>query len=100
MSILFDTCDFLWFISGDSALPARFTEPLRNPANELFLSVVSLWEIILKNGLGKLPLPELPEVYIPRQCEQHRILSLDLARIQWRSWGNFQPFTAIRLIEC
>jgi len=31
------------------------------PDNEVFLSSVSAWEIAIKNGLGKLPLPDAPE---------------------------------------
>jgi len=41
MRILLDTCDFLWLISGDAALPARTRLEVQNPANEVFLSVVS-----------------------------------------------------------
>jgi len=34
--------------------------------NEIFLSVVSIWEAIVKYKLGKLPLPEPPEIYFPK----------------------------------
>jgi PIN domain nuclease of toxin-antitoxin system len=52
--------------------------------HEVYLSVVSLWETILKHQLGKLPLPEPPERYLPTQRERHRIanLSLDEASVQ------------------
>jgi PIN domain nuclease of toxin-antitoxin system len=33
-------------------------------------------ECIIKYQLGKLPLPESPEIYLPKQREQHRIDSL------------------------
>ena len=42
------------------------------------MSVVSLWEVIVKHRLGKLPLPQPPEGYLPIQREQHRISSLPL----------------------
>ena len=51
---------------------------MRDAANEVYLSVVSLWEIIVKYNLGKLPLPLLPESYIPLQRERHLIASLPL----------------------
>ncbi len=78
MKILLDTCEFLWLISGDPSLPPATKQEIQNPQNEIFLSVVSLWEIIIKHGLGKLPLPEAAESYIPTQREKHGILSLYL----------------------
>jgi len=42
------------------------------------LSVVSIWEAIVKYKLGKLPLPEPPEIYFPKQRDRHQILNLDL----------------------
>jgi len=42
------------------------------------LSVISIWEAIVKYKLGKLPLPEPPEIYFPKQCDRHQILNLDL----------------------
>jgi len=78
MRILLDTCEFLWFISADPALPARTKQEIENPQNEVFLSVVSLCEIILKHALGKLPLPQSPDVYIPVQRDLHGIRALNL----------------------
>ena len=60
MTLLLDTCEFLWFISGDADLSARIKHEIQNPNNEVFLSVVSLWEIIIKHALGKLPLRSRP----------------------------------------
>jgi len=56
----------------------------RQPHHDVYLSVVSLWETILKYQLGKLPLPEPPDRYLPAQRERHRIanLSLDEASVQ------------------
>jgi PIN domain nuclease of toxin-antitoxin system len=54
---------------------------VQSPANEVFLSVVSYWEICVKHLLGKLPLPDSPERYVPLQREKHRITSLSLNEI-------------------
>lgn len=78
MRILLDTHIFLWFISGDPRLPAAFHDSIRDPDNEIALSVVSLWEVIIKNQLGKLPLPTSPERYLPYQCQRHEISSLSV----------------------
>ena len=78
MRLLPDTHIFLWFISGDARLPILFRDEIREPNNEVYLSAVSLWEIIVKNKLGKLPLPQTPEIYIPRQRQIHKIESLPI----------------------
>ena len=76
MNLLLDTHIFLWFISGDARLLGSLRQIIRNPENNVYLSVVSIWEVIIKHGLGKLPLPEPPEVYLPRQRRLHLIQSL------------------------
>lgn len=38
----------------------------------------SVWEAIVKYQLGKLPLPEHPETYLPKQRDLHQIVSLSL----------------------
>ena len=76
MKLLLDTHIFLWFISGSNHLSITFRSHIQEPDNTVYLSVVSLWECIIKYQLGKLPLPESPEIYLPKQREQHRIDSL------------------------
>ena len=44
MNLLLDTHIFLWFISGDKHLPIGMRDSIRDLNNEVYLSVVSLWE--------------------------------------------------------
>jgi PIN domain nuclease of toxin-antitoxin system len=67
MKLLLDTCTFLWSIEGGEALSEVARRALVDPANEVYLSAVSAWEIVLKHALGRLPLPEPPEQYVPAQ---------------------------------
>jgi PIN domain nuclease of toxin-antitoxin system len=78
MRILLDTCEFLWLVSGDAKLPAKVSAAVRDSQNEIFLSVVSFWEISIKHALGKLPLPQPPAQFIAQQRERHLIASLAL----------------------
>lgn len=78
MRILLDTHIFLWFISGDAQLSTNVRDSIRDPDNEVYLSSVSVWEAIVKYQLGKLPLPESPATYLPKQRELHQIASLAL----------------------
>ncbi len=78
MKILLDTHIFLWFISGDPQLSIGTRDLIRDSDNEVYLSVVSVWESIIKYQLGKLPLPESPEIYLPKQRNLHQITSLPI----------------------
>ncbi|NET60286.1 MAG: type II toxin-antitoxin system VapC family toxin [Symploca sp. SIO2E6] len=78
MKLLLDTHIFLWLISGDPRLTDNIRHTICNPQNEVYLSVVSVWEAIIKYQLGKLPLPEPPEIYLPKQRDRHLISSLSL----------------------
>jgi PIN domain nuclease of toxin-antitoxin system len=78
MRLLLDTHIFLWYITGDPRLPAPMVPMIRDPANEVYLSVISVWEVIVKYQLGKLSLPQSPELYLPQQRQRHRIESLSL----------------------
>jgi len=46
---------------------------MRNPVNELFLSVASAWEIVIKVNLGRLRLPDRPDRFIPGQLMKNAI---------------------------
>ncbi len=76
MRLLLDTHIFLWYIAGDTQLADAWRQMIGDPRNRVFLSVVSMWEAIIKFQTGRLPLPEAPETYIPRLRAQHRILVL------------------------
>ena len=78
MRLLLDTHIFLWFISGDARLPGDWREGVRDAGNEVYVSVVSLWEALVKHRLGKLPLPVPPESYLPTQRTRHQMASLSL----------------------
>jgi len=78
VKLLLDTSVFLWYIAGSQRLPTDIVAAVRAPENDVRLSVVSLWEILIKHNLGRLRLPEPPAAYISRQRERHRIESLPL----------------------
>jgi len=78
MRLLLDTHIFLWYITGGERLPAPLLPLIRDPANEVFLSLISTWEVMVKHQLGRLSLPQSPEIFLPQQRQRHRIESLSL----------------------
>lgn len=66
MTLLLDTCTFLWFTERPENLSAKARSALQNPDNTLYLSAVSQWEILVKLMAGKnmsLHVPKAPERY-------------------------------------
>jgi PIN domain nuclease of toxin-antitoxin system len=76
MNVLLDTCTFLWVLSDAPDLSPRARELYMDPANGVFLSSISVWEIVLKNQIGKLPLPQPPELFIAPYRQRHGIQTL------------------------
>jgi PIN domain nuclease of toxin-antitoxin system len=80
MTLLLDSCAFIWLASAPEHLSARASKVLDDPANERALSLATVWEITLKHHTGKLPLPSPPEVWIEEQIRLQDIAVLPLQR--------------------
>lgn len=95
MKLLLDTHIFLWFISADARLSAAAKALIIAPENEVYLSVASVWEVVIKHQLGKLPLPQAPAIYLPAQRQNHRIASLAIDEAAIAFCPNFRLCIAI-----
>ncbi len=63
MPAILDTHAYLWYLMDDPRFLRRWHTLLRDRSNEIFVSMASLWEIAIKDTLGKLPLhPPFEEV--------------------------------------
>ena len=58
MRLLLDTHVFLWWWADDKRLTAGEREAIRDPDNDVYLSAASVWEIVIKQALGRLHAPE------------------------------------------
>ncbi len=76
MKLLLDTHIFLWLIDDDKRLSEQYRQAIQNPNNEKFLSVVSIWECVIKYQIGKLDFPSSPETYLPKERRKHLIKTL------------------------
>jgi len=65
--LLVDTHCWLWLQTEPRRFNPRILALLADTDVPLWLSVASLWEIAIKHALGKLPLPQPPQVYVPRR---------------------------------
>ena len=78
MKLLLDTHIFLWWILDDPKLSARALDLIGDSRNTLYWSAASSWEVSIKHALGRLPLPETPEQFLPAELGKNRIESLPI----------------------
>jgi PIN domain nuclease of toxin-antitoxin system len=58
VNLLLDTHVLLWWLSDDRRLSAPAHRAIAEGANIVFVSVAALWEIRIKEAIGKLRLPD------------------------------------------
>lgn len=83
MKLLLDTHSFIFYVDRPDALPSAALAALEDTSNELFLSLVSPWEMQIKIALGKLqlgkPVVELVQAELDRTAIQ--LLPITLGHI-------------------
>lgn len=104
MRLLLDTVAFIFLAENDAELSQSVRNLIHNPANDLYLSAVSAWEIAIKYSLGRLELKVPPEEYVPEQRRLHRIEPLPVSErdaLQVGQLPNFHrdPFDRLILAQ-
>jgi PIN domain nuclease of toxin-antitoxin system len=66
VKLLLDTHIFLWLQTEPERVGAHLAT-VEEAGTELLVSAVVAWEIAIKSGLGRLPLPDAPERYVPER---------------------------------
>ena len=82
MKILIDTHVLLWGIQDEARISSRVRTLL--PASDVWISVASLWEILVKVQIGKLTLPLPAADYLSEKLRQNgvSILSITFAHVR------------------
>ena len=66
MRLLLDTHIFIWGLMEPERLSPRVAEVLENPANELWLSPIVIWEVLILAEKGRLELKPDPLRWVRR----------------------------------
>jgi PIN domain nuclease of toxin-antitoxin system len=80
VTYLLDTNVVLWFLAADERLSPSVVRLMEQRMSQCRVSVVSLWEIILKRRLGKLELPG--DIFDVLEAMQLRQLDLTERQLQ------------------
>jgi PIN domain nuclease of toxin-antitoxin system len=100
---LLDTHAFLWAIAEEGKLSRRAQQIFTGP-NDLFFSVASIWEILIKVQAGKLGLPVPASPYLVKKLAENRIqvlpITLDhVLRIESLGLHHRDPFDRILIAQ-
>lgn len=57
MRLLVDSCVLVWWLGNPGSLSPEARDAIAEPANEVFFSAASVWELGLKIRKGKLTMP-------------------------------------------
>ena len=87
----------LWSAIEPQRLAASARAAIEDGANELSVSVVTAWEIAIKQSLGKLDLPEPAEQWLPEVLRRtgFAVAEIGLAaalRVRALPWHHRDPF--------
>ncbi len=78
MRVLLDTHVFLWALTDSPKLSVAQKDVLESESNEVYLSVISIWELLIKVKSGKLALPEPVVAYLTKQIKENHITLLTI----------------------
>ncbi|MCW5203049.1 type II toxin-antitoxin system VapC family toxin [Desulfobulbus sp. US4] len=73
-----DTHAFLWWITDDAQLSETARRLIKDNGNTLYWSAASSWEVGIKYALGRLPLPDAPEIFLAQELAGNQIESLPI----------------------
>jgi PIN domain nuclease of toxin-antitoxin system len=70
MKYLIDTHVLIWALFDSKKIPLQVSETILNADNEIYVSLISFWEIALKYSIGKLTLKNIEPDDIPDYCTE------------------------------
>lgn len=94
----------IWFLEGNKQIPLGLQTLIRDPEEQIFVSLISFWEMAIKIQLGKLQLPEsLEEMLADTARVKIAILPLrpeHILALQGLPLHHRDPFDRLLLAQC
>ena len=100
MRFLLDTHVLLWWLANDPNLSADIRGVIVNPNNICFVSAVTIWEIAIKNSIGKLRQPD--DLLTVLQDNRFQILDISAVhclRVGSLPWHHKDPFDRLLISQ-
>ncbi|MEB3196518.1 MAG: type II toxin-antitoxin system VapC family toxin [Candidatus Sericytochromatia bacterium] len=87
MKLLLDTQIALWWLAEPGKLTSTAFKAIQSPSHEVFVSAASVWEMAIKQQLGKLEIPGSPQPVL----EAGEIQLLDVSAEDGWCAGSLPP---------
>ncbi|MEB3217992.1 MAG: type II toxin-antitoxin system VapC family toxin [Nostocales cyanobacterium 94392] len=78
MKLLLDTHTFIWFVIDSPQLSSNAKTLIEDEYNEKFFSIASIWEMAIKQSLGKLAFNLPLQTFVRQQMEQNSMALLNI----------------------
>ena len=78
MKLLLDTHTFIWFVIDSPQLSSNAKTLIEDEYNEKFFSIASIWEMAIKQSLGKLTFNLPLQTFVRQQMEQNSMALLNI----------------------
>jgi PIN domain nuclease of toxin-antitoxin system len=88
VNLLMDTHTFIWFDAEPAKLSTHAAQILTDPNNRVLLSVVTIWELIIKTQIGKLTLRDAVRTVVDDHVSRNAIEILDIRAEQVYAIGT------------
>lgn len=100
MNVIIDTQVLLWWLAGSRSLNAEASAIIADPQTTVFVSAVSVWEIWLKQSLGKLRLPgNFEQILAAQPFEKLPLSAAQARRVATLAWLHRDPFDRMLIAQ-
>ncbi len=93
MKYLLDTHTFLWTLFEDEQLSRNAAIAIQDPDNEIFISVISFWEISLKYSIGKIELSGISPDELPSRAAE---VGIETAHVSAEQAATFHKLPRLK----
>ena len=96
----------VWFFSGNAAkMPERMFGLIEDGANDIYVSIASIWELSIKYSLGKINLPLGIDQSFKEEIEKQGMSTIDItfehaAEVATLPFVHRDPFDRLMIAQC
>jgi PIN domain nuclease of toxin-antitoxin system len=100
LKILLDTHILLWWMGNDPLLSQKARSLIAEPTHAIFVSAVTVWEIYLKQSIGKLRIPDtFSKALLNESFETLPLTARQASVVAELEWHHRDPFDRMLIAQ-
>lgn len=104
MKLLLDTHALLWSATAPDRLAAEARDAIEDGSHDILVSIVTAWELAIKQSIGKLDLAKPAELWLPEVLRRTGFEVADLTlsaalRVRGLAWHHRDPFDRLLIAQ-